>query len=484
MNAQALSRSLLTIPGALLSFAFCFLLLSVPPSGNSHAGEFQKREIAQNLFVVSDPDVGRQLVLQSAKGLVVFDSFWSVRPARELKKAISEALGRDDFAYLLNMVDRLDMFGGNAVYEEALIVGHVNISEKYRDKQSVVDAELGALIEMWRWKEGVSRERLPTHEPGSEEAQREAEWLQTCKTRADDLESGYSLVLPTVLYSDRMTLSLGDLTLRLIWFGEEGLRSGVTLVVIPEKKLAIVTSFILNPSHLAPYPHPVYRVLDVPRWIAVLEEVLEGEDAVEQVVCSDVNAVLSRERAHSHLVYIRKLWNSVKSAEADGRTLSEIQDQLSLEKAFGFVKDMEVYKENGDEWLRPQHQAHVKLFFLQQKDLLASELLSEGGIDGCAASLTRIRQLRHEGKDIYVDEGAINRIGYNWMRQGRIPEAIEVFKLNVEVFPRSSNVSDSLGEAFMESGDRQNAILNYTRSLELDPENNNAREMLKRLEKM
>jgi hypothetical protein len=376
------------------------------------------------------------------------------------------------------------MFGGNAAYEEAVIVGHVNLLEKYKHKQSVVDAELKDLIEMWRWKEGVSRDRLPGHEPGSEEERREQDWLQTCKMRADDLEFDYSLVLPTITYNDRMTLSLGDVTLRLIWFGEEGLRDGVTLAVIPDKKVAIVTSFILNPNHLAPYPHPVYRELDVPRWIAVLEEILEGEDAVDQVICSDLNTVFSRERAHSHLVYIRKLWNSVKSAEANGKDLNEIQDQLSLDTEFAFVKDMQVYKETGDDWLRPQHRSHVKLFFLQQKDLLASEILIEGGMDGCEASLTSIRSFLEDGRDIYFDESSINRIGYSWMRSGGIAEAIEVFKLNVEAFPRSSNVYDSLGEAYMESGDKQNAIINYNKSLELNPENSNAREMLGRLEGM
>ncbi|MGB6033037.1 MAG: tetratricopeptide repeat protein, partial [Bacteroidota bacterium] len=417
-----------------------------------------------------------------AKGLLVFDSFWSVRAARKLKEAISQNLGRDDVTYVINMVDRLDMFGGNAAYEEAVIVGHVGLLEKYQHKQSVVDAELADLIEMWRWKEGVSRERLPSHEPGSEEERREKEWLQTCKMRADDLEFDYSLVLPTVFYTDRMTLNLGDLTLKLIWFGKEGLRDGVTLAVIPERKLAVVTSFILNPNHLAPYPHGIYSELDVPRWIAVLEEILEGEGAVEQVVCSDVNAILSRERAHSHLVYIRKLWDSVKAMEADGKDLPEIQDQLSIEKAFGFVKDMEVYKKNGDEWLRPQHRDHVKLFFMQHKDLLASEILSDGGVDGCDTSLARIRQYRKEGRDIFVDEVALNYIGYSWMRQERIAEAIEIFKLNVEVFPRSSNAYDSLGEACMKRGDKQNAIRNYNKSLELDPENSNAREVLKKLE--
>ena len=65
----------------------------------------------------------------------------------------------------------------------------------------------------------------------------------------------------------------------------------------------------------------------------------------------------------------------------------------------------------------------------------------------------------------------------------KFADAVEVFRLNVEVFPESFNVYDSYAEALMKSGDIENAILNYNKSLELNPENNNAREMLQTLEK-
>lgn len=60
-----------------------------------------------------------------------------------------------------------------------------------------------------------------------------------------------------------------------------------------------------------------------------------------------------------------------------------------------------------------------------------------------------------------------------------IPEAIAIFKLNVEAFPNSSNVYDSLGEAYMAADDKALAIQNYGRSLQLNPDNQGAREALK-----
>ncbi len=58
---------------------------------------------------------------------------------------------------------------------------------------------------------------------------------------------------------------------------------------------------------------------------------------------------------------------------------------------------------------------------------------------------------------------------------------IEIFKLNGEAFPQSSNVYDSLGEAYMINGDKELAIKNYEKSVELNPQNTGGIEMLKKL---
>jgi cytochrome c-type biogenesis protein CcmH/NrfG len=45
-------------------------------------------------------------------------------------------------------------------------------------------------------------------------------------------------------------------------------------------------------------------------------------------------------------------------------------------------------------------------------------------------------------------------------------------------------VYDSLGEAYMKAGEKELAIQNYEKSLQLDPKNMNAVEMLKKLKEM
>jgi tetratricopeptide (TPR) repeat protein len=80
-----------------------------------------------------------------------------------------------------------------------------------------------------------------------------------------------------------------------------------------------------------------------------------------------------------------------------------------------------------------------------------------------------------------VNENTLNLLGYQLLDAGKIDDAIQVFKLNVEEYPKSSNPYDSLGEAYMKAGKKDLAIQSYTKSVELDPKNQNGIDMLKKL---
>jgi CubicO group peptidase (beta-lactamase class C family) len=82
-----------------------------------------------------------------------------------------------------------------------------------------------------------------------------------------------------------------------------------------------------------------------------------------------------------------------------------------------------------------------------------------------------------------LNETQMNRLGYDLLAAQRVKDAIEVFKLNVADHPQSANAYDSLGEAYAAAGNKEQAIENYQRALELDPKNTQAAETLKRLRK-
>lgn len=90
--------------------------------------------------------------------------------------------------------------------------------------------------------------------------------------------------------------------------------------------------------------------------------------------------------------------------------------------------------------------------------------------------------LKFDHEDDYnFKESQLNTLGYQLLQLGLKKEAVKIFKLNVEQFPNSFNVYDSLGEGYMISGDKKNAIKNYEKSLKLNPDNDNAKKMLEQL---
>jgi CubicO group peptidase (beta-lactamase class C family) len=102
---------------------------------------------------------------------------------------------------------------------------------------------------------------------------------------------------------------------------------------------------------------------------------------------------------------------------------------------------------------------------------------------GAQAAINEYREWRkgRTGEEV-INEAKMNDLGYDLFRMRKLAEAIEVFKLNVEDYPQSANAYDSLGEAYLANGDKELAIKNYQRSVELNPHNATGIEALKKLQ--
>ena len=119
----------------------------------------------------------------------------------------------------------------------------------------------------------------------------------------------------------------------------------------------------------------------------------------------------------------------------------------------------------------------------QPKASIAQAVMAALETSSVTEAVARYRTLKATQAAVYdFSEEELNAVGYHLLRTGRVADAIEIFKLNVEMFPQSANPYDSLGEAYAASGNKALAIANYRRVLELKPANPGAVEALKRLE--
>ena len=112
-------------------------------------------------------------------------------------------------------------------------------------------------------------------------------------------------------------------------------------------------------------------------------------------------------------------------------------------------------------------------------EMLYKTALEKGG----AAAVVEYRKLKTDQAAIYdFSEGELNALGYQLLAAKRPLDALEIFKLNVEMFPKSSNPYDSLGEVYLAGDQKELALANYKKALEFDPTNSNAAQIINRLE--
>jgi len=100
-----------------------------------------------------------------------------------------------------------------------------------------------------------------------------------------------------------------------------------------------------------------------------------------------------------------------------------------------------------------------------------------------ASAVAEYRRLKAENSSVFdFSENELNILGYQFLGMKRLKDAIEIFKLNVEMFPKSSTVYDTLGEAYLADDQKDSALSNYKKAVELDPKNANALRIVKQLE--
>jgi CubicO group peptidase (beta-lactamase class C family) len=105
------------------------------------------------------------------------------------------------------------------------------------------------------------------------------------------------------------------------------------------------------------------------------------------------------------------------------------------------------------------------------------EIISNKGLE------TGKENYKKRPSKINILEYILNTKGYEYLSQKNYEKAIDIFTMNTFAFPKSANAFDSLGEAYMNKGNKILAIENYEKSLELNPNNGNAKDMLLELRK-
>jgi tetratricopeptide (TPR) repeat protein len=114
---------------------------------------------------------------------------------------------------------------------------------------------------------------------------------------------------------------------------------------------------------------------------------------------------------------------------------------------------------------------------LQQK-------IAEGGLDNAIRWYQEVKDKHQKLYSYSFFEGVIQELGLDLMKENKMKEAIVVFRFNTFAFPDSADAWELLGDAYAKSGDSQQAIVNFEKSLQLNPQNAKLKEKLEQLRKL
>ncbi len=159
----------------------------------------------------------------------------------------------------------------------------------------------------------------------------------------------------------------------------------------------------------------------------------------------------------------------------DGNPLTDIKNTRKISGVFAGGKWLSKTKINQSlDDLASSYQPFWNVIQDSQK------YFSKGDFKGALEAYKRLDKKTDEIAGYF--ESTVNFQGYTFIRQKNLEKAEELFKLNTEYFPKSANVWDSLAEVYMLKGEKGLAIKYYKKSLELNPNNTNAINQIKKLE--
>jgi CubicO group peptidase (beta-lactamase class C family) len=101
---------------------------------------------------------------------------------------------------------------------------------------------------------------------------------------------------------------------------------------------------------------------------------------------------------------------------------------------------------------------------------------------GADSASVRLNELKADTENYSLVENEFNDMAYDLMWNGFKAQALETFKINTFLFPASDNIYQSYGEGLLEIGKKQEAIVMFNKSLKINPNNEDAKKMLKKIE--
>jgi glyoxylase-like metal-dependent hydrolase (beta-lactamase superfamily II) len=372
------------------------------------------------VFDLAGPQATHITAFRSARGVVVVDTEVSPVFARVIRARI-EAEFAAPVAWVILTHGHGDHAFGNQAFAEVPIIAHRNACQDLIEAEGRREQTVTGLRRAVTALQG----RLAGLAPEDPARPALAGQIAYYQGVAEGLGESFRLTLPTVLFDDRLTLELEDLTLQLIWYGI-GHSRGDLLVWCPQEGVLVTGDEIIPGQE--PYLDSE-RIPSLPRWAAVLEEVLADPAAIRHII----------------------------PGHDASPTVADLQATLDFARA-----------------------QQARFAGRESARNVFERLYQEAGAE---SALARLRAMAADSTRYYTLHPELDQFAYRMMMQGKSDEARPIFGVLTELFPETWMAWDSLGEVCLRKEDRTGAIAAFEKSLALNPDNENAVQRLRELKK-
>ncbi len=304
------------------------------------------------------------VAIKSQKGLAIIDTEMSPRIMAPIKERLEKELSRNDWVYVINTHAHMHHAGGNCLFKNATIIGHENLPA---DMQWLIDSQVDETRKQQKLDYNTKtiselQTLLPRVAGNRSQTERIKGEIRFFQLNTLDVEEGFEIIKPTITFSDRYTLDLGDLRLELIYFGKGHSTSDI-LIYIPQEGILITGAIVYQRGHLPGITEQA-ELKDIQRYITVLNELLEKDVKLKCVLASH-SPPLKRNDLKLVRDYYQTMLEGIRSAQAEGLTLEQAKERFSVQKKFPHY-----FQRQNAQWVNAKQDRNINVLWnlLKQAD--------------------------------------------------------------------------------------------------------------------
>ena len=300
------------------------------------AQDVSVRRVTDRVIVLSMSNLGMHTnitVIESQKGLVIIETEITPYIMSKIKAEAEKYLGRNDWIYVINTHNHLHHAAGNILFRDAQVVGHETMRMDWLENRLSTESGRRGYCDTVGTIDGLSKLRKALAQGGLT-PQQERDIRRKIRFMRDvekEIMNGFEIRNPDITFNDRFTLDIGDVHLRLIYWGNAVQHSSIIIHVVEDNML--VSTGI--GSGWLPNFYGKANQNSIQRWIAILDELCDDKFRIDTIIgVHSADFFTTKQNLQYKHEYLSELLDGLKNAKKLGLSLEQTKKELAFDKRF------------------------------------------------------------------------------------------------------------------------------------------------------